>query len=325
MSLAWATAVVAILLTPGAFFFAGLYAPQAVSRETIAISPLGQLAGIVCTSFYLHGAFYLLINEAVAKTCPWVAPIDLANFFPVLHADSGSAPDLRATSIGLASHVGHILAYFFFVDAAGAAIGLLCGLAIENQFPILSRLARHPWLYEIRGPSRALRKGETVIAVSALSKVQDSGLIILYEGQLSNVYVKADGAISYVTLASAASSVIAIPTRVPVTTSEGASDTGGAYIPARLSRGADWPLQQSADVDKSRRHKSDMLFLSGAEISNFYLERRVWRTDKLTSQERQSLLEEGRKALTKAGINDKTPDVASSPAPDVPPSDSSPQ
>jgi hypothetical protein len=309
VSLAWATVVVAILLTPGAFFFAGLYAPQAVSRETVAISPLGQLAGIVCTSFFLHGLFYLLINGVVINICPWVAPVDLGNFFPVLHADSGSGADLRTTSAGLASHVSHIVFYFAFIDLLGLAAGLLCGIAIERQFPILSRLARHPWLYEILGPLRAIRKGETVIMVSALSKVQDSGQVVLYEGQLSNIYVKADGSISYMTLVSAASSIVAIPTRAPVAASTSPAATGTSFTPSTLSRGLDWPLQQSVNVDKSRRNKSDMLFLSGADINNFYLERRVWQRDKMTSKERQKLLDRGRKALVDAGIDDQALDV----------------
>ncbi|MBN3777952.1 hypothetical protein G3O06_10340 [Burkholderia sp. Ac-20345] len=309
MSLAWATVVVAILLTPGAFFFAGLYAPQAVSRETLAISPLGQLAGIVCTSFFLHGIFYLVINDGVSRICPWIPPVDLSSFFPVLHADNGAVQEVRATSTGIASHVGNIIVYFAFVDAAGVLVGLLVGLAIENQVRVFSRLARHPWLYEIRGPNSSSRAGRTVIAVSALSKVQDSGQVILYEGQLSHIYVKADGAISYVTLVSAASSVVAIPTRVPAAASDSPVSSGTPFTPGAMTRGVDWPLQQNSEVDKSLRHKSDMLFLPGSEINNFYLERRVWESDKLTKIERNKLLEKGRKALADAGISDKSVDA----------------
>ncbi|WP_233343592.1 hypothetical protein [Burkholderia cepacia] len=303
MSLAWATVVVAVLLTPGAFFFAGLYAPQAISRETVAISPLGQLAGIVCTSFFLHGVFYLVINGWAANHIRWIAPVDLGYFFPVLHADNISGADLRATSFGLAQHIAHVIVYFACIDVAGVAIGLICGLAIEYQLPLFSRLARHPWLYEIRGPFNSKRKGEAIIAVSALSKIQDNGQVILYEGQLSNIYVKTDGAISYITLTSAMSSVVAIPSRAPMAAGSPADTLGTSFIPAAISRGPDWPLQQSANVDKSQRHKSDMLFLSGAEISNFYLERRFW-GDNVTSKEQGRLLERGRQALVAAGINE---------------------
>lgn len=300
MSLAWATVVVAILLTPGAFFFAGLYAPQAVSRETVSISPLGQLAGIVCTSFFLHGIFYLLINDVLVKLCPWSVPIDLGNFFPILHADAEPLRDGKFAGTELRLHILHVVLYFAAIDTVGWMIGFAFGWAIENQLPFFKRLARHPWLYEIRGPARGNRGGraktdrpefETIIYVSALSKVQQDGQIILYEGQLSNIYVKADGAISYMTLARASSSILALPSRPKVSDSD--DGQGRAFMPETMRRGPEWSLQQSLNLHKSQRHKSDMLFLSGTEVSNFYLERRVLAEKaKLTSTRLNTLLQQ---------------------------------
>ncbi len=318
MSLAWATVVVAVLLTPGAFFFAGLYAPQAVSRETVAISPMGQLASIVCISFFLHGIFYLLINYVLAGRVPWVVPVDLAKFFPVLHADADPTKDGMAAAAGLESHVLHVLVYFALAEASGWFIGLIIGLSIEYQLPLFSRLARHPWLYEIRGPMkyrfkfRGLKTQGTVVQVSALSKVQQDGQIILYEGQLAHVYMKVDGAISYMTLVSARSRILALPTRSPAIPSDKNLD-GTPFTPGVISSGQEWALQQNPNMHKSIHHKSDMLFLAGSEVSNFYFERRIW-GDQPTSNNRKKLLEKYRAKYKKSSVAET--DQATAPSAD---------
>lgn len=51
MSIAWATVVLVVLLTPGFAFVWGFYAPHQVTRESVPASPLGQLAGAVVLSF----------------------------------------------------------------------------------------------------------------------------------------------------------------------------------------------------------------------------------------------------------------------------------
>ncbi|WP_321899116.1 hypothetical protein [Paraburkholderia heleia] len=308
MSLAWATIVVVILLTPGACFFAGLYAPQAVTRETVAISPLGQLAGIVCISFFLHGIFFLAIDWAIVNLCPWMAPVDLSHFFPILNAEHAAIADASKTSADFALHAGHILAYFAAVDIVGLAAGWACGTAIERQWPLFSHLARHVWLYQISGPIRAKRKSETVVVVSALSKVQETGQIIRYEGRLYSIYVKTDGAISYMTLTGGKSSILAMPNRPPLDPAPPTS-TGTTFTPATVTRGPDWPLQQSTNIHRSPKHASDMLFLAGAEIHNFYFERWVW----AGAERQEALLEAGRRELADAGLNDGAGNVGTPP------------
>ncbi|WP_143187311.1 hypothetical protein [Burkholderia ubonensis] len=267
MSLAWATVVVAVLLTPGAFFFAGLYAPQAVSRETLAISPLGQLAAIVCTSFFLHGLFAWCINSLLSGEFSWIDRIEFAQFFPVLHADADPTKDGLTAGSVIRDHLPVILGYFAAIDVAGAALGYLCGVLIENRVPLFRTLARHPWLCEIK-PHKEL------VVVFALSKVHNDGQLILYEGQLQKIYVKADGCISYMTLGSAKSSILALPSRTAPASSEHPIPDGTAFIPSTISRGPDWSFQQNSVAGNNFSKGNDILFLSGSEISNFYLERR---------------------------------------------------
>jgi hypothetical protein len=212
---------------------------------------------------------------------------------------------VRSTSLALDNHITHIITYFFAVGFVGGFVGFLSGVAIENQLPFFWRLARHLWLYEIRGSSRALQKKETIIYVSALSKVQEDGQLVLYSGQLSNVYVKADGTISYMTLSNAASSILAVPTRIPAEATQVPVKTGHAFSPASLSRGVTWSLQQPKETNPERGLQQDMLFLSGAEINNFYLERYGWQIKKSTRI--RAAVQVGREQLKAAGIQDDAP------------------
>lgn len=223
--------------------------------------------------FFLHALFYLLINYLLVAACPWILAVDPVAFFPILHADADPLLLGRRAGTELQLHVFHITLYFATIDAAGYGVGVLSGLAIEKQVPWFKTLARHPWLYNISGAGLDLPRGKTFIYVSALSKIQADGQIILYEGNLSNIYVKADGTISYMTLTRASSSVVALPTRPPVSVSERAE--GIPFSPGGIQSGPPWPLQQNTNVHRSERHHSDMLFLTGAEINNFYLERRI--------------------------------------------------
>ncbi|SAL01984.1 hypothetical protein [Caballeronia ptereochthonis] len=269
MSLAWATVVIAVLLTPGAAFFAGLYIPQAVSVETVTISPLGQLAGMVFVAFLAHGVGYLTINYVLADNVAWISQIDFAEFFPLLHADVDPAKDgnkvVIAIAAGLSAHVGHILGYFLAVNVISLVIGLLIGFAIEFQIGPFAWLAKHPWLYQIRGRRR-------LVVVSAMSKVDHEGQLLLYEGLLSNVYIKADGAISYMALTSVTSRVMAFPERP--TPCDDQSRKTVSQLPGTITQGAIWRLKQAPSQSVPRGQKTDILLLPGSEISNFFLERR---------------------------------------------------
>lgn len=227
MSIAWATGVLVVLLLPGFFFFWGFYAPHQVTRESVPASPLGQLAGAVVVSFFVHALAYSVINSAVVCGAPrgWLAAvpcIDFDQLAAVLRIDGATLPGRpqRALNGMFDAFAPWILAYFAIVAGAAFALGLAGGWGVSSGW---LPLMRHRYLFmleEGRKREGAARRGSKqtearLVRAHVLSKTAHDDLVLIYDGILQDFYAKADGTISYIVLRGARSGTVKITSDQP--------------------------------------------------------------------------------------------------------------
>lgn len=245
MSIAWATGVLVVLLLPGFFFFWGFYAPHQVTRESVPASPLGQLAGAVVVSFFVHAAAYSVINSALmcrATAGGWftaVPCIDFDQLAAVLRIDGATLPGRpqRPLNDMFDAFAPWILGYFAIVAGAAFTLGLGGGKLVSNgRLPMM----RHRYLFmleEARKREGTIRRGSKqtearLVRAHVLSKTMHEDLVLIYDGILQDFYAKADGTISYIVLRGARSGTVKItgdqPRRAGETTALESGSVGDA-------------------------------------------------------------------------------------------------
>jgi hypothetical protein len=226
MSIAWATGVLVVLLLPGFFFFWGFYAPHQVTRESVPSSPLGQLAGAVVVSFFVHALAYSVINSAMVCRAAqgWFAAvpcIDFDQLAAVLRIDGATLPGRPQRPLNgmFDAYAPWMLGYFALV--AGAAFGLGLGggsLVNKGWLPLM----RHRYLFMLEegrkreGAARRSQQTEArLVRAHVLSKTTHDDLVLIYDGILQDFYAKADGTISYIVLRGARSGTVKITSNQP--------------------------------------------------------------------------------------------------------------
>lgn len=226
MSIAWATGVLVVLLLPGFFFFWGFYAPHQVTRESVPSSPLGQLAGAVVVSFFVHALAYSVINSALVcrSAGGWLAAvpcIDFDQLAAVLRVDGATLPGRPQRSLNgmFDAYAPWILVYFAMVAGAAFALGLGGGkLVSDGRLPLM----RHRYLFMLEegrkreGAARRSKQTEArLVRAHVLSKTVHEDLVLIYDGILQDFYAKADGTISYIVLRGARSGTVKITSNQP--------------------------------------------------------------------------------------------------------------
>jgi hypothetical protein len=219
MSIAWATVVLVVLLTPGFSFVWGFYAPHQVTRESVPASPLGQLAGAVVLSFFAHGLAHLVINSgAVCRAqqgvLGWQPPcIDFDQFAALLRID-GVQPAGRALP-SLAAMVdasaGWIVLYFGALAALCFGLGFGTGKLVEAG---LLPITRHRYLSMLE-QGRRQRNSARLVRAHVLSRTAHDDVVLLYDGIVQDFFSRADGTITYLALRGARSGALEINKQAP--------------------------------------------------------------------------------------------------------------
>lgn len=243
MSIAWATGVLVVLLLPGFFFFWGFYAPHQVTRESVPSSPLGQLAGAVVVSFFVHALAYSVINSTLVCRAAggWLAAVPCVDFdqlAAVLRVDGATLPGRPQRSLNgmFDAYAPWILVYFAMVAGAAFALGLGGGkLVSDGRLPLM----RHRYLFMLEegrkreGAARRSKQTEArLVRAHVLSRTVHEDLVLIYDGILQDFYAKADGTISYIVLRGARSGAVKItgdqPRRAGDTTALESGSAGNA-------------------------------------------------------------------------------------------------
>ena len=217
MSLAWTTVALVTLLLPGLLFFVGLTFPEQFTRENARKNALGQLAGAVLVSFFLHGAAFLLTSH-VASATGWTWTGVRLDY--VLAAFQLEGTDAVISPLSLARNLStfspQILGYFALLCTAGWILGAAMGEGVvRGRFRFL---ARHGWVY-------AMRPGVSVAYV--LTHKYHGDRHLMYEGVLKDFGLKDDGTFSYVILEKVGRSYLLLSQEGTRTASESVSPIAG--------------------------------------------------------------------------------------------------
>jgi hypothetical protein len=264
VSIAWSTVVVVVLLIPGFCFFAGFYAPEAMTRETVTPSPFTQLAAIVLFSFATHLVAYVLINPPFGLcTYTCVPCVDLDLLSNILRADLSrhtTAPIVGSEAMPLTPALNRsapwALVYFATTGIAMFVAGFLTGTkTIQGKLPLAKH--RHLLMLEtgVWTPRKTMAKStrtQRFVRAHVLSKTADDDLVLMYDGILASFYSNADGTLSYLVLRGAR--------------------RGSIRIDAGETKRAGKAVQLSGDTYNARSASTSLLYLPGDEIANVYFE-----------------------------------------------------
>jgi len=213
MSIAWSTVIVVVLLLPGILFFAGVYFPEKVTRESAPISPLAQLSAVVGIAFFLHAVFYCILNYgALYEHFPSIKDIALDKFVTILRADSSTpnAPSVMAFKGIFDRDALNILSYFVAISVTGFLLGWAIG-AMITKGP-LRVLASNQWLYSLLDE----KDSPAFVRAHVLSKTSHNGRVLIYDGMVDEFYAKASGTINHLVLKNARSGLLEIGDDAPI-------------------------------------------------------------------------------------------------------------
>lgn len=243
MSIAWATVVLVVLLLPGFCFLWGFYLPHQVTRESVPVNPLTQLAGVVIYGFFFHGtAFWaansLIDGEQCAPNVAVVRCLDFDQLAAIVRIDGAPSPGKAIPQLNesLTKTSGPILLYFVVAGALSLGIGYFAGTLVSKG---VLPLNRHRYLFTLEQARKvADSDSPTALLVRAyvLSKTANNGLVVLYEGLVQDFFARADGTINYLVLRGPSSSTLEIksgsaqPAGASAALGKATADTSQAFL-----------------------------------------------------------------------------------------------
>jgi hypothetical protein len=184
MSVVWTTVAIIALLLPGVFFFVGLATYERLSREIIRSGVVSEVALATMVAVVLHAICLSILSASTGfRLSAFLLP--LAEYDTLSHAEM-----LKR----LARCLVPVVSYLVLTAVVGFAFGALVAVGIVNGW--LRFLAKHKWIYDVidRG-----RKGGIVTAFVMTTTIEN-GKVLMYRGRLHEVFLIADGKISYVIL-----------------------------------------------------------------------------------------------------------------------------
>lgn len=229
MSVVWTTIVIVALLLPGVFFFVGVATRERLSREIIRSGVVSEIALATMVAVIIHTICIILISSLGFRLSAFL--IEFTDY------SSHHNETIRRISRLFLPTVLYLL--------ATAALGFGCGclVAVGIVRGPLRFLAKHKWIYDIVDRDR---KGGTVTAF-VMTDTIESGKVLMYRGRVHEIFLLADGKISYVVLKNCA--------RFYMTFNDGAPTTGQQL-----------ELFNKADIAKRRLW--NYLLIEGADIKN---------------------------------------------------------
>ena len=183
MSLAWAPIAIILLLLPGVFFFIGLASYERLSREIIRSSVISEVAMATAIAIGIHFVIISILSCFGFRLSEFVAPLTEYEVvpFPVLIQR-------------IVEKLTPIILYLFASTLLGFVGGLVAAIGVVSG--PLRRIALHKWIYDIVDTDR---KRGIVTAFVMTTLVSDSK-IIMYKGRVHDIFLDAEGKISYLVL-----------------------------------------------------------------------------------------------------------------------------
>jgi hypothetical protein len=229
MSVVWTTIVIVALLLPGVFFFVGVATRERLSREIIRSGVVSEIALATMVAVILHTICVVVISAFGFRL----------SAFLIAFTDYSSH---HHEMIHRISHL-FLPTVIYFLATAGLGFGCGCLVAVGIVQGPLRFLAKHKWVYDIVDRDR---KGGTVTAF-VMTDTVESGKVLMYRGRVHEVFLVADGKISYVVLKNCA--------RFYMTFDDGVPTTGKQ-------------LELFNKADAAKRRLWDYLLIEGENIKN---------------------------------------------------------
>lgn len=269
MAIAWTTVATLVFLLPGFLFFTGFSSPHKFSRDTTPRSAVGQLAGIVFVSFFVH-AFLVIAGHIGASAFPSLPEVDLRLVLSALQAGGNGAASISDLSRNMAEFYLAIPLYVGLSAAAGFGIGRLVGTAAVAG--PLSFLLEHRWVYQLV-PTGGRRFSPAYAYI--LTKLHEGERHLIYSGPLYQFGLRQDGRFSYLVIRQAERFYLRLEREKPLTQGP------GHVIGATRTGGNVEELLQSREID--------FLYVDGEEIANVMFERYGFLTPRSVSKTLQAI------------------------------------
>jgi hypothetical protein len=183
MEIAGSTLLVVAALLPGAAFYVGVFSKERLYRDIVRASTVAEVGGALLVALIVHSGVFYVARQAFhfdprAFLRPFLFPRDLTEdaYLSVVSAD--------CFAFCLYVIVLSIVMYFF---------GRLVAWAMAQG--ILRSWATHQWVYDLRGG-----RGRGVVTTYVMTTTILNDKVLMYEGQLSELFLQPDGRISYLVL-----------------------------------------------------------------------------------------------------------------------------
>lgn len=194
MNFAWPTILVLLSLLPGFLFLVGIYASQYVSRDMAGWKTPGQITAVVASAFLIHAIWFLGTNSlSIYLGFPDYGFSEFVAKLLALKSDVNSFTT-DGVSQGVKVLGNMVILYVVFTSVMGFYAGKLLSRLVKNN-AYFRFLVKHQWVYSLID---SVKKGYSRAYV--LTKIEQNGEILIYEGIVEHFYIGPDGQISYLLL-----------------------------------------------------------------------------------------------------------------------------
>src|SRR5262249_34556041 len=165
------------------FFFVGLAAFERLSRDIIRTGVVSEIALAIVVAVVIHTVAISLMSTAGFRLSGFLGPL----------ADYDKTPHSQFLSHS-ADHLLPAIIYLGLTSLAGLGLGALAAMGVVSG--PLRFLATHKWIYDIID---ADRKGRIVTAFVMTNTTQNNR-VLMYRGRVQELFLGADGKLSYIAL-----------------------------------------------------------------------------------------------------------------------------
>jgi len=183
MSLAWAPVAIILLLLPGIFFFIGLASYERLSREIIRTGVVSEVALATAIAICLHFIFISLLSTVGFRLSWFILPL----------AEYGRIPP-SAFVQQISGRLTPAIVYLVVTTGTGFGLGWLTAVGVVSG--PFRRFVHHQWAYDIVDVDR--RGG--IVTAYVMTNIAEEARIIMYRGRVHDIFLGADGKISYIIL-----------------------------------------------------------------------------------------------------------------------------
>lgn len=206
MAVAWTTLAILLLLLPGLLSFVAFYARErGVTRYVMQWTSPGQLAGVLASSFIVHGVLYLALFATSRFFCS--VGLFFEKHLGNLWKFYGSTTLEASINSGLPESISWFILYVLLASVLGFGLGALVAHLAEIDSKFRAYVSHpHEWVRSLRNKNEqdlreAKQSGRILLANTFVHlKGESENGVVMYEGILSEVFATAAGGPSYPTL-----------------------------------------------------------------------------------------------------------------------------